>query len=125
MVVDDDESTREVICHFLASIGHQAADCAHPGDAVARILDFGADLVVLDYSMPEKNGAQVLAELRALPETKALPVVFVSGTDATRFAGTVPSETLIRFLSKPLELERLQGMIRDLLSGGDGHAPAP
>ena len=116
VVVDDSEMIRRVLCDFLIDAGHEAFACGDSADALSLILDKKPDLAILDYAMPSMTGTELLAELRALKQTRRLPVVFLSATEALRFAPDVPSEPLIRFMKKPLDFERLQGLITDLLS---------
>ena len=117
-VVDDSELTRRVLCDFLTDAGHQAVACGVSTEALQLILEEKPDLAVLDYAMPGLSGTELLADLRAREATRRLPVVFLSGTDFVRFAPEIPEDDLIRFTPKPLEFERLQGLITDLLSGG-------
>jgi CheY-like chemotaxis protein len=123
VVVDDNDMMRHILCDFLIGAGHDAVGCANPATAVSLILSHKPDLAVLDYQMSGMTGAELLAELRTQEETRRLPVVFLSGTDTLRFAPEVPSETFIRFMSKPPDFERLQGLIADLLSS-DGPTAA-
>ena len=65
--------------------------------------------------MPGKNGAEVLADLRAREETKKIPVIFLSGTEPLRFATEVPPEPRARFLRKPVEMNELLTLIGEML----------
>jgi CheY-like chemotaxis protein len=51
--------------------------------ALERVAEVKPDLVLLDLMMPEMDGFQFLAELRARPEWKALPVVVLSAMTLT------------------------------------------
>lgn len=42
------------------------------------------DIVLLDINMPRKNGHEVLAEIKAAPELRAIPVIMLSGSNANR-----------------------------------------
>jgi DNA-binding response OmpR family regulator len=79
------------------------------GDAVRP------DLVILDLGLPKKDGREVLAEMGADPALKDIPVIILTVTRAERpliqELGIHPS----RYCSKPLELLRFKGIMRDIL----------
>ena len=73
------------------------------------------DLVVLDLGLPKKDGREVLAEMGADPALKDIPVIILTVTRAERplirELGIHPS----RYCSKPLELVRFRGIMRDIV----------
>jgi twitching motility two-component system response regulator PilH len=81
LVVDDDEFTCEAIRRLLARMGYAAA-CAHSGsDALELLEKVRADVIVLDWMMPQMGGLAVLRHLRANPQTKDVPVLVYSALD--------------------------------------------
>lgn len=59
------------------------------------------DLVLLDYQMPEMNGQEVLAKLRADSATRDRPIIFMTGQDNVDQEVGCPQDDLIDFISKP------------------------
>ncbi len=115
LVVDDEISLTEVLQECLRGEGHEVVVCNDPTMALRAALEGKPDLAVIDYLMPRITGVQLLAELRAHAETASLPVLFISGIEAVRFAGTIPPEPRVRFLTKPLDLAVLLTMVREML----------
>lgn len=115
LVVDDEVPLTEVLRECLQGEGHSVVVCHDPIDAERTALMEKPDLALIDYLMPRKNGVELLADLRAREETRLLPVLLISGTDAVRFAGQVPPEPRVRFLPKPLDMEALVTMVREML----------
>lgn len=115
LVVDDEVGLTEVLRECLAGEGHVAVVCHDPTAAERVALEENPDLAIIDYQMPRKTGVQLLADLRARAETQLLPVLFISGTPAVRFAGQVPPEPRVRFLLKPLDLDAFLTMVREML----------
>ncbi|HVC87916.1 MAG TPA: ATP-binding protein [Gaiellaceae bacterium] len=64
------------------------------------------DLILLDLHLPDLSGEQVLAELQADPETRAIPVVVLSA-DATREREQLLLAGASAYLTKPIDLLRL------------------
>ncbi len=115
LVVDDEEALTAVLRECLAGEGHDVIVCHDPLAAERIALEENPDLAILDYQMPRKTGVQLLADLRARQETNLLPVLFISGTEAVRFASQIPPEPRVRFLRKPMDMDALVTMVREML----------
>lgn len=115
LVVDDEAPLTEVLRECLLGEGHDVVVCHDATAAERAALEEKPDLALIDYLMPRKNGVQLLADLRAREETRLLPVLLISGTEAVRFAGQVPPEPRVRFLLKPLDMDALVTMVREML----------
>jgi len=81
LVVDDKESNRDLLSRRLNRQGFQvqAAKQGHQALEMIRSQDF--DLVLLDIIMPEMNGYEVLAEIKADPKISHIPVIMISALD--------------------------------------------
>jgi two-component system phosphate regulon response regulator PhoB len=80
LVVDDEEDNVEVLSHFLEAEGYrvdQAYDGEQALEAVARHNN-EVDLILLDIQMPNKDGYEVVKQLRSRAETEHIPVIFLS-----------------------------------------------
>jgi two-component system chemotaxis response regulator CheY len=74
LVVDDAAFMRKVVSDALISGGHEVVgEGANGVEAVARFQELRPDLTMLDITMPEKTGLEVLAEIIAIdPNAKVL-----------------------------------------------------
>ena len=115
LVIDDEAAFCEMLRECLNGAGHDVVLCSDPERAERVALEEKPDIALIDYMMPDKTGVQLLADLRSREETSLLPVLFISGTDAVRFAGQVPPEPRVRFLRKPLDLAVLIATVREML----------
>ncbi len=109
LLVDDDTSNLETLGDILRAEGYTVV-CARSGaEAMACIGVTQPDIVMLDYVMPQMDGASMVGALRAGPQTRGVAIVMTSG---------LPEE-LVRprcsdydaFLRKPLDIE---GALRTL-----------
>ncbi len=81
LVVDDKDSNRDLLSRQLARHGFQV-DTAENGRIALEMLRRNEyDLVLLDVIMPELNGYQALAEMRADETLRHLPVLMISALD--------------------------------------------
>ncbi|MEU8619095.1 response regulator transcription factor [Streptomyces sp. NPDC048623] len=127
LVVDDETDLTEVLAAALHAEGWEVRTAATAAEAGAVAEEFGPDAVVLDWMLPDRDGPQVLARLRAArPE---VCVLFLTARDAVedRIAGI--SAGADDYVTKPFSLEevlvRLRGLLRraGLADGGQGAGP--
>ncbi len=80
LIIDDDSFYAMVISGWLKDA--YDTDIASGGmEGIGRLKESGADLVLLDYEMPEIDGPKTLEMLRSNSETSSTPVFFLSGAE--------------------------------------------
>ena len=78
VMINDEHDLLEICRMILASSGHRVLTLISGVDANSVVERFGADLVLLDWVMPDATGDEVLARLRASPRTAHVPIVVIS-----------------------------------------------
>ena len=78
LVVDDTEAYRQLLQLMLAEEKYGVLEAEDGVQALAVAADGSPDLILLDVMMPQKDGYQVCAELKANPRTREIPVIFLS-----------------------------------------------
>ena len=120
LVIDDDPDYCELATLALAACGQRSVLCLHDGtDAIDYMHGKGKyserdprsqpRLLLLDLKLVKMHGLEVLRQLRALPLTRAVPVVVLSATDdqdALRECYDAGANSVVRKTSDPVELER-------------------
>lgn len=117
LVVEDDESMRELLRLHLSSAGYSVEAVEDAIAAGYSVLKSPPDLIVCDVQMPHMDGFELVSALRAdAGVPKKLPVIFLtSDPEGESIARALaPGE----FLEKPIRLE-------DLLAAVSRHLPAP
>ena len=96
---------------FLQEIGYRTYVADSAESALALLDSITPDVLVADFAMPGRNGAEVARAFRArLPD---LPILFFSGyADTTALEAAVGKAPLLR---KPFRPSELAQAIRDLL----------
>jgi signal transduction histidine kinase len=111
LVADDRPANRQMLCQYVAQLGHSAA-AADNGRAVLELLRAESfDLVLLDVIMPELDGYQVLERLKADPRLSEVPVIVVSGLDEVDSAVRCIERGAEDYLSKPFDPVLLRARI--------------
>ena len=77
LVVDDDPDIRAVITINLTRLGHRVSTAADGRAATAAVASTKFDLVITDLLMPDKEGLELIKELRAT--SASMPIIAMSG----------------------------------------------
>ena len=75
LIVDDYSTARRLINYSLQQIGFSCLEAENGNQAMTLIQQTTLDLVIADVNMPEKNGLELLKDIRANDNMKDLPVV--------------------------------------------------
>jgi len=115
LVVDDEQAILDALEGMLQLIGFEVRCCGTGAEAVRTFMDRPDDfaLVILDLTMPDIDGVQVLQSMRRLRPTARILLVSGFSEEETmlRFLGNSPSG----FLQKPFDLEKLRSAMRLVL----------
>ena len=81
LAVDDTPDNLRLLSAILTQQGYHVRKALNGQRAIASAREFPPDLILLDVMMPELNGYQVCQHLKSLPETREIPVIFLSALD--------------------------------------------
>ena len=115
LVVDDEPGFTHLLKHSLESVGYyEVAEENEATRATATARAFDPDVVVLDVMMPDLDGSEVAAQMKADRALADVPVIFltalVTEDDAPDGACSRGGQT---FLSKSVRIARLVECIED------------
>ena len=82
LIVDDEKANLIVLTHIL-SPEYTIYTAKDGQDAIGKAGKLLPDLVLLDIIMPEMDGFEVLTTLKNTEETRAIPVIFITGLDSS------------------------------------------
>lgn len=116
LIIDDDSAICEMLSFFLSSKGYLVETRSDALDVESVLDEGGIDLLISDIFMPDKDGLEVLMDLRE--SVKSFPIIAISGglpgngydpLLAARHLGAVKT------FAKPLDLNELLDGIREVL----------
>ena len=81
LIVDDLEVNRDLLARRVQRLGHSIAFAASGREALAGMRGARFDLVLLDITMPDMDGYEALAQIKADPLLASIPVVMVTAID--------------------------------------------
>ena len=122
LLVEDNEMNRDMLSRRLERRGYQVVLAVDGQQGVDIARSEPPDLILMDMSLPVLDGWEATRQLKAAPETRAIPIIaltahaMASDREKALAAGSDDYDT------KPIELVRLVEKIETLLSR---HRPAP
>ena len=117
LVADDDDDILALVTAVLQRSGHEVTAVRDGAEALESLQRQAPDLVVLDISMPEIDGLEVLQRIRSSAATSELPVVLLSARaqeDDVRLGFTTGASAYVR---KPFSPRELADRVAQLLRG--------
>lgn len=117
LIVDDEPEIRRALEGILKEEGHAAVSVATAGEALTLLHDADYDVVLLDIWLPDRDGLELLAEIRSLSSEKAPEVVMISGHGTIEAAVRATKLGAFDFLEKPLGVERTLLVVQHALEG--------
>jgi two-component system response regulator RpfG len=123
LIVDDQSTSRTILTHVVKSINSKikVIEKTNPEQALEWAAEHKADLVFVDYVMPEMNGIEFVRLLKTLPQYKSVPVIMITiKKDAdTRYAAL--DAGVADFLSKPVDIYECTARCKNLLTMHQQH----
>ncbi|WP_404712118.1 response regulator [Sphingomonas sp. MMS24-J13] len=118
MVVDDDDDVRRVMTETLRGLGYAAPAYASGASALRALRERKPELLVLDFAMPDMDGAEVARQARELQPN--LDIIFISGyADSAKLDAVMDDPSAL--LRKPFDVADLARMIAERLTRGASH----
>ncbi len=122
LLVEDTEEIRDFLSRRLRRRGFEV-ELAGDGEAGVRAARAGRpDLVLLDMSMPVKDGWAAARELRADPATASLPIVALTAHALAGDRDRALAAGCDDYHPKPVDFSRLVAQVEALLAPGRGRA---
>lgn len=129
--VDDDNTIRDIEVYTLTQTGFEAKGFPDGISMLEALKSEKPELIVLDIMLPEKDGVEVLMEIRSNPETRKIPVIMATakGTEMDKIQGldTGADDYLVKPFGVMEMVSRIKAVLRrcqayekkDILSIGE------
>jgi len=115
MVVDDQAQNVKILETLLHAEGYATIAARNGKEALALAAKGNPDLILLDVMMPDMDGFEAVARLKADPRTKQVPVIMVTALDDRKSKLRALEAGAEEFLSKPIDHADLSVRVRNLL----------
>jgi DNA-binding response OmpR family regulator len=118
LICDDDDMLIELLQHRIGARGFAVVAARDGGEALRLAKDEQPDAIVLDAMMPVMDGHQVLRQLRADPETAAVPVIMLTARRQERDIVGALELGANDYLVKPFIPDELIARLNRLIGAG-------
>jgi len=108
LVIDDDETARDLISDYLVQAGFTVITAADGVEGLKRAKECHPIAITLDVLMPDLDGWTVLAALRGDPELADIPTIMATIVDEQRHGMTLGA---VGYLTKPIDRDKLVDLI--------------
>lgn len=118
LIVEDDESTVDLIRHFLKDSGFKVITCKRGDEAFQMVIDERPDLAIIDGLIPGIHGFELCKKIKKDPELKKRPKVIVMSSvyKGPKYKDEVMQDfSADDFIVKPFKKNELLSKINDLL----------
>jgi len=114
LVVDDDETMREVLTVRLENWGYRVTTVADAAGARRAIEKHDPDVVLADVVLPGMSGIELLRLLKE--DDAARPVILMTGHGSVDLAVEAMKEGAEDFLTKPIETDKLENVLKAVIA---------
>ncbi len=115
LVVDDEPDVTDLLAYTLKTKGYSVEAVNNPHASIGLARSFLPDLVILDVMMPELSGIQICRMLRADPQLKRVPVIFLTAKaeEGDRIQGLESGAD--DYICKPFSTKELSLRVQSIL----------
>lgn len=116
LIVDDDDSVRELIEFVVKKEGFRVEKAADGEEALKKARACCPDLMLLDLMLPKFGGFEILRELQN-DETASIPIIIITGryTDRSTSEMIKQEPNVKDFVEKPVKPQVLSALIHKIL----------
>src|SRR5687767_15410013 len=118
LIVEDDQSTRLMYTEYLSHCGFRVADAHNGHQALAKAQELRPNAVLTDLAVPGMDGFEFCRALQQSEETRAIPILAVTGrseylNDPARFKEVGISHVLTKPCPPDVIAEQLRRLLRE------------
>ena len=122
LIVDDYSTARRIITDSLQQLGFSCLEAENGNQAIALIQQSVLDLVIADVNMPEKNGLELLKDIRANDNMKDLPVFLTVLEPFENLISDGKKLGMNDFLVKPFDVFTLSRKLDKVINTTEGES---
>ena len=119
LVIDDNNEVRDMLHDLLRLKGYDVETAETGSLGLEKLVSSSPDLIICDIAMPEKDGFQVLKEVRETPNHENVPFIFLTASMIRSEEQQIINTSANGYLMKPYESRKLFSMLDVLLKKDD------
>jgi PAS domain S-box-containing protein len=112
LIIEDIFEHADQISRYLSELGAKVDVHSQGNGVVDKVLQLHHDLIILDIILPDLTGWDVLAQLKAEPQTRDIPVLLISVMDERERGLALGAD---EYLTKPISRQQIYSVLRKIL----------
>jgi len=116
LIVEDEVAQCEVLAYNLQAEGFRTTQAADGDAGLLSVAEDAPDVIVLDWMLPNISGIEVCRQLKARPETRAIPIIMLSArsedVDKVRGLETGADDYVVKPYAMPELMARVRAQLR-------------
>lgn len=120
LVVDDDVFQHKIVKKILEGENYRVLCAASGIEALGMMHQRLPDVILMDFVMPEMNGAEVIRKLKAVPKFATIPIIMITGKGEKSVVTEAIQAGAIDFVVKPYDREKLITKVTHAIAGKKG-----
>jgi signal transduction histidine kinase len=112
LVIDDQQANVRMVGALLARSGYRVLTALGGAEGLQQAAAHKPDVLLLDMKMPGMDGFEVMRELRVQPETRDLPVIFLTADNERENLVRAFEAGAVDYVTKPFVTEELIARVR-------------
>ena len=115
LIVDDDQSLRDLLRLHLSSAGYEVTTACDGIEAGYAVLKSPPDLIISDIGMPHMDGYEFIAALKSDQTLPSIPVIFLTSMDDSDRGRELGA---VGYITKPVRADKLLAAVAEHLPNG-------
>lgn len=116
LIAEDERDIRDLVAFTLRFAGHEVVTASNGEEAVQMVPQANPDLILMDVRMPRMTGYEACRAIKANPNLKDIPVVFLSAKGQESEIQTGLEVGAEEYLLKPFAPDQLTDRVKAILS---------
>jgi len=117
LIAEDDPDIQVILKMVLTRLGKCEVTVTYQGDQVFPLAKVNMPgLILLDVMLPEMSGFEICQVLKADPDTKSIPIIFLTARSMPEEIQKALSLGALGYLAKPFDPMMLVGQINEILA---------
>jgi CheY-like chemotaxis protein len=122
LIADDNPDITGLLGDYLGMKQHRVIIVNDGFQLSQKAGEHIPNLIITDIQMPGAYGSSAYQVLQKDPKTQKIPIIFMSAHPYEKLAKLLPNDPKTRFVQKPVDLAKLEALIKELLPLG-GYVP--
>src|SRR6266496_6265220 len=115
LIVDDNEHLRQILAAILRFSGYEIVEAASGAQAIQKAASTQPSLILMDFELPDMNGADATRLIRQNPATAHIPIVGCSAFIGSEWRERALDAGMLDYLVKPISADLIKAKIEKFI----------